>query len=88
MAHTKQAKKRIRTDEKRRLRNRVKSSAMKTVIKKVTQAVEAGDRDTAAATLPMAHKLIDKAGKSRIVHPNKASRMKSKLSRSVAAIGS
>lgn len=86
MPHTKQAKKRVRTDEVRRLRNRVKSQSMRTHIKRVMAAVEAGDTELAQKELVEAQKRIDKCAKTNIVHPNKAARMKSNLARQVGKL--
>ena len=74
MAHTKQAKKRIRTDARRALRNKMKRSAMKTYMKRVLAAVESGDRELAEKELKHAQKMIDKAAKTRVIHPNNAAR--------------
>jgi len=84
MAHTKQAKKRIRTDAKRALRNKAKRSAMKTHMKRVLKAVESGDKALAEKELMLAQKRIDKAAKSRVIHPNNAARKVALLARRVA----
>jgi len=86
MAHSKQAKKRIVTNAKRALRNQMRRSAMRTHIKKVMSAVASGDKDLAAKEFVAAQKQIDKAAKSRVVHPNNAARKISSLSRSVASM--
>ena len=88
MAHSKQAKKRIVTDEKARLRNKARKSAMRTHVKRVLEAVESGDKETASTELTLAQKQIDKAAKSRIIHPNNAARKKSLLANRVAAMSS
>ena len=86
MAHRKQAKKRIKTDAKRALQNKRKRSAMRTYVKRVLSAVASGDRALATKELAQAQKKIDKAGKSRVIHPNNAARKVSLLSRRVAAM--
>ena len=63
MAHSKQAKKRIQTNEKARLRNKARKSAMRTHVKRVLQAVESGDKEAASTELTLAQKQIDKATK-------------------------
>ena len=75
------------TDAKRALLNKTKRSAMKTHIKRVLKAVEDGDKDTAGKELAVAQKKIDKAAKTRVIHPNNAARKISLLSRRVAAMG-
>ncbi|HHI68646.1 MAG TPA: 30S ribosomal protein S20 [Planctomycetes bacterium] len=86
MAHTKSAKKRIRQNERDRLANKAKKSAMKTFTKKVLAAVAAGDLEGAKKVLPFAMKKIDKAAKTHVIHKNTAARKKSKVCRAVAAL--
>ncbi len=83
MAHSKQAKKRIRQDERRRLRNKATASAMRTQFKKLMTQVEAGDREGAAAQLGETLSRIDKAAKRRVIHPNAAARKKGQAMRAV-----
>jgi small subunit ribosomal protein S20 len=82
MAHHKQSAKRIRTNEKARVANKRDRSTMKTAIKRVTAAP---DPDAARANLADAMKKIDKAAKKRIIHPNAAARLKSRLAKKVAS---
>ena len=86
MAHSKQAKKRIVTNAKRALRNKMKRSAMRTHIKRVMAAVEKGDKQLAQKELVVAQKKIDKAAETRVIHPNNAARKVSLLSRRVAGM--
>lgn len=85
MAHSNQARKRIRQNEKARLRNKSRSSEMRTMIKRLEAAVAAGDKATAAALLPGVCKKIDKAAKTNVLHKNTAARRKSKMARLIAA---
>jgi small subunit ribosomal protein S20 len=80
------ALKRARQDQKKRLQNRTQKAAMRTSIKKVLAAVEAGDKDTAAAELVKATSLLDRAGRKRQVHPNQAARRISRLNAHVKAV--
>ena len=82
MAHTKQAAKRNRQNIKARARNKVQRSTMKTAIGKVRKADSA---DTAKASLPDAMRKIDKAAKNRVIHPNAAARLKSRLAKKIAS---
>lgn len=82
MAHTKQAAKRNRQNIKARARNKVQRSTMKTAIGKVRKADSA---DTAKAAMPDAMKKIDKAAKHRVIHPNAAARLKSRLAKKIAS---
>ncbi|HEB53482.1 MAG TPA: 30S ribosomal protein S20 [bacterium] len=86
MAHSKQAIKRLRTSEKKRVANKSRMSRMKTEVKKLMAAVAAGDKDQANAQLPIVCKCIDKASKQHIIHANQASRRKSQVMRVVAAM--
>lgn len=85
MAHSNQARKRIRQNEKARVRNKARSSEMRTLIKRLEAAVAAGDKAGAAALLPGVCKKIDKAAKTNVLHKNTASRRKSKMARLIAA---
>ena len=86
MAHTKSAKKRIRQNEKNRLANKAKRSAMMTFIKKVLAAVRDGDLEGACRILPLAMKKIDKAAKANVIHHNTAARRKSRICGVVARL--
>jgi len=86
MAHSRTAKKNIRQNERRRIRNKAAMSAVRTQIKKVREAIEANDAATARAELPLAEKLVDKAAKADRIHRNRAARIKSRLTKSVNKI--
>jgi small subunit ribosomal protein S20 len=80
MPQHKSAEKRIRQDEKKRQRNRIKRSKMKTAIKKVK---EAPDKETAEKELVKTVSLLDRLAVKGIIHPNKAANIKSKLQKKV-----
>jgi len=80
------ALKRARQDAKIRLQNRTQKSAMRTAIKKVLVAVQAGDKEAAAVALREASSLIDRAGRKRLIHPIQASRRVSRLNARVKSI--
>lgn len=83
MPNTKQAEKRLRQDEKKRVHNKsIKSSARKQV-RKVLESVEAGDIEKAEGSLSLAAKKLQKASKGNVFHKNKASRTLSRLSKKV-----
>ena len=86
MAHSKQALKRVRQNERDRLANKAKSTRMKTEVKKLMTAIEAGEKQKAEEMLPFICKMIDKAAKEAIIHANTAARKKSQVSRAVAAL--
>lgn len=73
------AKKRLRQDKVRRARNRSVKSAMRTQIKKVLAAVDAGDMEAADKEYVLAARKLDKAGSNKVIHKNTAARYKSRL---------
>ncbi|MEM8817231.1 MAG: 30S ribosomal protein S20 [Pseudomonadota bacterium] len=79
MANIKSAQKRARTAEKTRKHNMGLRSKMRTKIKNVLKAVEAGDKDAAQAAYKEAVPVIDSMVNKGIVNKNKAARHKSRL---------
>jgi small subunit ribosomal protein S20 len=79
LANTKSALKNIRKSERRRERNKVYRSRARTLIKKTRSLIESGDLEQAQATAQLAAKALDKAAKTRVIHPNNAARHKSRL---------
>jgi len=83
MANIKQQKKRILTNEKKRLANASFNSSLKTAIKDVETFVQAGNKDKAVVALNLAFMKLDKSVSKGIHHKNYASRKKSTLSKLV-----
>lgn len=79
MANTKSAEKAARQADKHRARNVALRSRMRSAIRGVTSAIEAGKKDTAAASYKAAVPVIDALVNKQIVHRNKAARHKSRL---------
>ena len=79
MANIKSAEKRAKQTIKRRARNVAGRSKLRTAIKGVVNAVEAGDKTDAAAKLKAAGSVIDSAVNKGPIHRNKAARHKSHL---------
>lgn len=77
MANTKSAKKRIRTNERKRVRNLMYRSRVKTMVKKAEQAIFNGT--PSEETLREAISTLDKAAGKGIIHKNNAARRKSRL---------
>ncbi|MDE0932499.1 MAG: 30S ribosomal protein S20 [Novosphingopyxis baekryungensis] len=86
MANTPQAKKRIRRNAKRELVNKNRLSRVRTYIKKVETAIEAGDKDAASAALREMQPELARGVSKGIYHQNTASRKMSRLNKRVAAI--
>jgi len=80
------ALKRARQSAKRRLRNRMRTTAMRSAIKNVHAAVEAGDRKAADEALKIVLPLIARSGQRGVIHRRQASRRVSRLVASVKAI--
>jgi small subunit ribosomal protein S20 len=86
MTHSKQAEKRVKQNERDRLANKSKSTRMKTEVKKLMAAIEAGDVAKAQAMLPKVCAVIDKAAKGAVIHKNTAARKKSQVTKAVKAL--
>lgn len=84
MANIKSAKKRIKVNQTKMLRNKMIKSRVKTETKKVLSAVEANDKTAAEANLLVAISEIDKAKSKGIFHKNTASRRVARLSKLVS----
>lgn len=84
MANTVQAKKRVRQIEKRSLLRASQRSAVRTAIKKVLKAIGT-DVDAAKTEYKNMTKLVDQAARHHVIHPNKASRLKSRLNKRLKA---
>jgi len=86
VANIKSARKRARQAEKTRKHNMGLRSLMRTKIKNVVKACDAGDKEAAAAAYKEAVPVIDSMINKGIVTKNKASRHKSRLNTRVKAL--
>jgi small subunit ribosomal protein S20 len=86
MAHHRSAKKRIRQTIKRTEVNRARTSRVRTFIKRVEKAVDAGDAAEARAALQVAEPEIRRAVTRRVLKLNTASRRISRLSKKVNSL--
>jgi small subunit ribosomal protein S20 len=86
MANTSSAKKATRQIARRTEVNKSRRSRMRTYLRKVEEALTAGDKTAAAAALQAAEPEIMKAAQNGIVHKNTASRKVSRLSARVKAL--
>jgi small subunit ribosomal protein S20 len=80
MAQHKSAVKRIRQNERRRVRNKANLSRMKTLIKKVQ---ESKAKEEATSAYNKAVKFLDQLASKRVIHKNKAANQKSRLAKFV-----
>ena len=88
MANIKSQIKRIKTNEKARLRNKSVKSSLKTAVRKYRAAAEAGDVDTAATLMRDASRALDKAASKGVIHANQAANRKSAMAKKVAELSS
>lgn len=86
MANSLQARKRARQAVARNNHNASMRSMMRTTIKRVRQAIEAGDKAAANASFIKASSAIDRVADKNIIHKNKAARHKSRLAAAIKAI--
>ena len=86
MANSPQAKKRARQANVSRVRNASQRSMVRTYIKKVIAAIEAGDKTVATAAYAEMVPVLDRMADKGIFHKNKAARYKSRLSAQVKAL--
>jgi len=86
MANSAQARKRARQNEKQRAHNASQRSALRTAVKRVRQAIKAGDKAAAQVVFQESVSVLDRIANKRIIHKNKASRHKSRLSAQIKAI--
>ena len=86
MANSAQARKRARQAEKRRQLNASRRSMMRTEVKKVIKAIDAGDKAGAESAFKAAAPLLDRMAGSGLIHKNKAARHKSRLNAQIKAL--
>jgi small subunit ribosomal protein S20 len=86
MPNSTSSKKRLRQNQAQRLKNRSIKSSLRTSIRKVRTAVDAGDAEASTAAFQMATKKLDQAAAKSVIHANKAARTKSRLSKAIKAI--
>jgi len=83
MPNIKSAKKRLRQDVVRQLRNRSAKSEIRTLARKVLDSVKAGNIAEAESGLRIASKRIDQVSGKGVIHKNAAARRKSRLSAAI-----
>ena len=86
MANIKSQIKRVKTNAARTERNRAYKSELRTWIRKVRTAADAGDAEAAQAALVTASKKLDKAVSKGVIHANQAANKKSALAKRVGAL--
>jgi small subunit ribosomal protein S20 len=86
VANIKSQIKRIKTNEKARLRNKAVKSSLKTAIRKAREAAAAGDVEKATVAAREASRKLDKAVSKGVIHKNQAANKKSALASKVASL--
>jgi len=86
MANTPQAKKRIRRNQRRTEINRTRVSRIRTFVKQVEAAIEAGDKDQAVAAMGRVQPELARGVAKGVFHKNTAARKFSRLTRRIAAL--
>ncbi|HYA81112.1 MAG TPA: 30S ribosomal protein S20 [Methylocystis sp.] len=86
MANTSSAKKAVRKIARRTATNRSRRSMMRTFVRKVEEAIAAGDAAGAKQALLQAAPIVMRAAQKGVIHKNTASRKVSRLTRRVSAL--
>jgi small subunit ribosomal protein S20 len=86
LANSEQARKRARQAEKHRQQNAGRRSMMRTEVKKVIKAIDAGDKTAAEGAFKTAAPLLDSMATKGLIHKNKAARHKSRLNAKIRAL--
>jgi small subunit ribosomal protein S20 len=87
MANTKSARKAARQIARRTVINRARRSRLRSAVRKVEEAIAAGDRSRALAAMAEAEPVIIRAAQRNIVHRNAARRKVSRLAHRIATLG-
>ena len=83
MANIKSQIKRVKTNEKRRQRNKSVRSSVRTAVRKFREAVEAGNHEEAAELQRAAARALDKAASKGVIHKNQAANRKSAMAKRI-----
>jgi small subunit ribosomal protein S20 len=87
MANTKSAKKAARQIARRTVINKARRSRARNAVRKVEEAISAGDRTAALAAMVEAEPAIIRAAQNGIIHRNAARRKVSRLTHGIAKLG-
>ncbi|HHJ19158.1 MAG TPA: 30S ribosomal protein S20 [Gammaproteobacteria bacterium] len=86
MANIASARKRARQAVKKRAHNMSLRSRMRTYVKRVRAAIDAGDKDAATAAYSDVVSSLDSSASKGIIHANNAARKKSRLNAQIKAL--
>jgi small subunit ribosomal protein S20 len=88
VANIKSQIKRVKTNEKRRIRNKSVRSSVRTAIRKFREAVESGDVEQATTLQRAASRALDKAASKGVIHKNQAANRKSAMAQKLTGVSS
>jgi len=88
MPNIESAKKRMRQSAVRRDRNRGRRSALRTSLRKLNEAIEAGDMERVREAWSLTQAMLDRNAQRGVIHRNQAARKKSRLSRQISKLES
>jgi len=86
VANIKSQIKRVKTNEKRRVRNKSVRSSVRTAVRKFREAAESGDVEQATTLQRAASRALDKAASKGVLHKNQAANRKSAMARRISGI--
>jgi small subunit ribosomal protein S20 len=86
VANIKSQIKRVKTNEKRRIRNKSVRSSVRTAVRKFREAAESGDVEQAATLQRAASRALDKAASKGVLHKNQAANRKSAMAKRLGGI--
>jgi small subunit ribosomal protein S20 len=86
LANTASARKRIRSNERKRIRNRIVRSRSRTAVRVAREALAGGNADAGRQATLAAISALDKAAEKGVIHKNNAARRKSRLMKKLAAL--
>ena len=86
MPNKKSAERRVRISERNRLYNKYWTSRCKTAVKRLLEAVDAGNAEDAAKSFNVAQSVIDKAVVKGVMHRNTAARRKELMARRIKSM--
>ena len=86
MANIKSQQKRIKTNERARLRNKSVKSSLRTAVRAFREAADGGDKEKAAELLVSTNRKLDKAASKGVIHKNQAANRKSAIAKQAAEL--
>ncbi|MCH7567332.1 MAG: 30S ribosomal protein S20 [Chloroflexi bacterium] len=86
MANTSSAKKRVRQNEKRRVRNKADRARARNQVRSARAALDSGDPEAASAAVLLAARELDRAAAKGVIHSKNAARRKGRLMSQLAAL--